>query len=356
MLVALTGASGFIGSYTARALHRAGHTVRALVRPTSRREHIADVVAEWREGDAADPQAIGGLVAGVEVVIHNAVDWDALERSPVTHFERNVLGSLRLLEASRQAGAGQFVFVSSVAVHHEVLPDRAFDEAHPTWPSSIYGAYKASVEPFLKAYHHTYGLNASAWRPAAVYGVDPNLTKSQWYGLIDQARRGEGTINTPAGGKITHVQDVADALTLAVGDASVAGQFYTLVDRHMYWQQAAEFAKEISGSGATIVDRRGAGPRNTFDTPQPVVVRRRARNATRAATAAWTAVRCLRGRAARPSSARACVVRRRRGPLGQKGAIERRPITTFRLVTAATQCRASGKRSSDAAGRPTTML
>ncbi|CAA9428499.1 MAG: hypothetical protein AVDCRST_MAG64-3377 [uncultured Phycisphaerae bacterium] len=269
MLVALTGASGFIGSYTARALHRAGHRVRALVRSTSRRDHVADVVAEFREGDAADPQAIAGLVAGAEAVIHNAVDWDALERSPAVHFERNVLGSLRLLEAARQAGAEQFVFVSSVAVYHEILPDRTLDERHPTWPNSVYGAYKAAVEPHLKAYHATHGLNTSAWRPAAVYGVDPNLRESQWYDLIDTARKG-GTVDTPAGGKITHVQDVADALTLAVGDASVAGQFYNLVDRHMYWQQAAEYAKEIAGSGATIVDRKGPGPKNTFDTRKAI--------------------------------------------------------------------------------------
>jgi nucleoside-diphosphate-sugar epimerase len=269
MLVALTGASGFIGSYTARALHAAGHTVRALVRPTSRRGHIEDVVAEWREGDAADPQALAGLVAGVDAVIHNAADWDALERSPVTHFERNVLASLRLLEAARQSGAGQFIFVSSVAAYHEILPDRALDETHPTWPSSLYGAYKASLEPFLKAYHQTYGLNTSAWRPAAVYGVDPNLKESQWYDLVRAASRGE-TIDTSAGGKITHVQDVADALTHAVGDGEVAGQFYNLVDRYMYWQQAAEFAKEISGSNATVVDRKGAGPKNNFDTRKAV--------------------------------------------------------------------------------------
>ena len=269
MLVALTGASGFIGSYTARALHRAGHAVRALVRPTSRREHIADAVAEFREGDVADPQAAAGLVAGVDVVVHNAVDWDALERSPAVSFERNVLASLRLLEAARVAGVEQFLFVSSVAVYHEILPDRPLDESHPTWPSSVYGAYKAAVEPHLKAYHTTYGLNTSAWRPAAVYGVDPNLKASQWYDLVETARTG-GTVDTPAGGKITHVQDVADALTLAVGDPSVAGEFYNLVDRYMYWQQAAEFAKEISGSDATIVDRKGAGPRNTFDTRKAV--------------------------------------------------------------------------------------
>ena len=269
MLVALTGASGFIGSYTAAALHKAGHTVRALVRETSRRDHVERHVAEWRTGDAADPQALAGLVAGVDAVIHNAVDWDALERSPATNFERNVLGSLRLLEAARQARVEQFLFVSSVAVYHGILPDRKLDENHPTWPSSVYGAYKASIEPHLKAYHVTHGMNTSAWRPAAVYGVDPVLKSSQWYDLIDKARTG-AAIDTPAGGKITHVQDVADALTLAVGDASVAGQFYNLVDRYMYWQQAAEFAKEISGSPATVVDRKGPGPKNTFDTRKAV--------------------------------------------------------------------------------------
>lgn len=264
MLIALTGATGFIGSFTARALAMAGHQVRALVRSTSRREHIAPHVAEWREGDAVDPQALAGLVAGVDAVIHNAVDWDALERSPITHFERNVMGSLRLLEATRQAGVGQFLFVSSGAVHHEILPGGHITENHPTWPHSIYGAYKASIEPFLKAYHYDYGMNTSAWRPVAVYGVDPNLRASQWFDLIKTAKGG-GAIDTPKGGKITNVRDIADALTLAVGNDQVAGQFYNLVDGYMYWQQAAEIAKELSGSSATIVDRKGGGPKNQYD-------------------------------------------------------------------------------------------
>jgi nucleoside-diphosphate-sugar epimerase len=149
-------------------------------------------------------------------------------------------------------------------VNHEILEGRPLDETHPTWPNSIYGAYKASVEPFLKAYHHTYSMNTSSWRPVAVYGVDPVLKNSQWFDLIDIARKG-GRIDTPKGGKITHVQDVADALTLALGDDGVSGQMYNLVDGYMYWQVAAEFAKEIVGSGAEIIDRKGMGPRNTYD-------------------------------------------------------------------------------------------
>lgn len=270
MLVALTGASGFIGSYTARSLKSRGHAVRALVRASSKRDHIADSVSQFVEGDQADPAIMRQLVAdGVEAVIHNAVDWDARSRSNEENFRHNLLASLQLLEFARIAGVKQFIFVSSVAAYHEILQDRPLDENHPTWPSGMYGAYKAAVEPHLKAYHYSYGMNTSAWRPAAVYGIDPKLTRSQWYNLIDSARRGE-RISNDRGGKITHVQDVADALALAVGDDSTAGQLYNLVDGYIYWQVAAELAKEISGSNAVIEDRKGKGPKNQFDTRKAV--------------------------------------------------------------------------------------
>jgi nucleoside-diphosphate-sugar epimerase len=279
MLVALTGATGFVGTHTAAALARAGHAVRALARPTSNREAAEPYVDEWRTGDQHDPQALAGLVAGVDAVIHAAVDWHAREMGPGPNFQRNVLASLQLLEATRQAAVPQFLFVSSVAVYHDILPDRRLDENHPTWPNSIYGAYKAAIEPHLKAYYFQYGMNTSSWRPAAIYGIDPNLPRSQWYDLVKTAKEG-GTIDEPKGGKITHVQDVADALALAIGDDAVAGEFYNLVDGYMYWQGAAELAKELTGSNATIVDRAGTGPKNTFDTTKAAQFFRRHGNTT----------------------------------------------------------------------------
>jgi dihydroflavonol-4-reductase len=269
MLVAITGASGFIGSYTVRALRSRGHRVRALVRQTSRRDHIESLVDEWRIGGLEDPQSLAGLVGGAEAVIHNGVDWDALERGPVPGFESNMLGSFRLLDMARQAGCEQFVFVSSVAAYHQILPGGRIDENHPTWPHGLYGACKAGFEPFLKAYHHSFGMNTSAWRPAAVYGVDPDLPRSQWYELIRTSRDG-GRIETAQGGKITHVQDVADALACAVGDKNVAGGLYNLAECYLYWQQVAEIARDLSGSQAQIEDRKGPGPRNQFDTARAV--------------------------------------------------------------------------------------
>jgi nucleoside-diphosphate-sugar epimerase len=269
MLVAITGATGFVGAYTIAALKRRGHEVRALVRRTSRRDHIAAMVDQWTIGELADPQALAGLVAGADVVIHAAVDWNAMATSPAVGFSRNVLPSLQLLEASRLASVPQFIFVSSVAVYDEILQDRKLDEKHPTWPRSPYGAYKAAIEPHLKAYHAQFGMNTSSWRPAAVYGIDPNLPRSQWYELVKAVKEGR-EVSISQGGKITHVQDVADALADACGDGGVAGRFYNLVDRHMYWQLAAEFAKALTGSSSVIQDKKGSGPKNQFDTADAI--------------------------------------------------------------------------------------
>src|SRR5688572_11705992 len=264
MLIALTGASGFLGHYTAAALRRKGHRVRALVRSAARRSQDEPTVDEWQVGDQYDPAAQSELVAGVDVVIQAAIDWAALNQGPIANFERNVLGSLRLLEAARRAGVRQFLFVSSLDVYHEILSDRSLDETHPTWPASIYGAYKAAVELHLKAYHATHAMNTSAWRPATMYGLNPQLQKSLWFDLVKTIRAG-GEVSTDEDGMLVHVEDVAEALALAVGDKSVAGQFYNLVDFGLEWQEVAEIIRELTGSAAIIQNRPSRAARRPFN-------------------------------------------------------------------------------------------
>ena len=269
MLIALTGVTGFLGRYTAAALRQKGHRVRALVRSAAPRTQDEPIADEWQVGDQYDPQTQSELVAGADAVIQAAIDWAALNQGPIANFERNVLGSLRLLEAARTAGVRQFLFVSSLDVYHEILSDRSLDESHPTWPASIYGAYKATVELHLKAYNATHTMNTSAWRPATMYGLNSQLQKSLWFDLVKTIRTG-GEVSTDDDGMLVHVEDVAEALALAVGDEAVAGQFYNLVDSGLEWQEVAEITRELTGSAAVIQDRPSHGARPSFNPAKAV--------------------------------------------------------------------------------------
>jgi nucleoside-diphosphate-sugar epimerase len=269
MLIALTGASGFLGSHTAASLRQKGHRVRALVRSAAGRSQEDLTVDEWQVGDQYDPSVQSELLAGADAVILAAIDWAALNQGAILNFERNVLGSLQLLEAARTAGVRQFLFVSSLDVYNEILPDRALDETHPTWPASIYGAYKASIELYLKAYHAAYAMNTSAWRPATMYGLNPKLQKSLWFDLVKTVREGR-EVSTDEDGLLVHVEDVAEALALAVGDDSVAGHFYNLVDYGMKWQEVAEMMRALTGSAAVIQDHRNRGAQQPFNAAKAI--------------------------------------------------------------------------------------
>lgn len=86
-LVALTGATGFVGRAALDALDKAGMQVRALARsvPGDR------PMAQWEQGDLSDPRALARLVEGAEAVIHvagltTAPDAAAFDAANVTGF------------------------------------------------------------------------------------------------------------------------------------------------------------------------------------------------------------------------------------------------------------------------------
>jgi len=151
-VVALTGASGFIGRRLAPLLARSGWQVRLLLRRDP-------VIAEWRgmdpqiiAGDLADPKALAQLVAGVDAIVHVAGLIKATQ-SP-HYFAVNHAGAAALAEAARQhAPRAHFLHVSTLAAREPQLSD-----------------YAASKRAGEKAVLDLLGANATVIRPPAVYG------------------------------------------------------------------------------------------------------------------------------------------------------------------------------------------
>ena len=101
MHVALTGASGFIGSTIARHLQEAGHTVAGLLRSSSRRDHVEPHLQRLVIGDQAEGSVWPDLLDGAKCLIHNSVDWEALRSGDLRrHLQSNLVGTLKLFEAA----------------------------------------------------------------------------------------------------------------------------------------------------------------------------------------------------------------------------------------------------------------
>ena len=125
--VLVTGAGGFIGSHLAEALARAGASVRAFVRYTSRGDYgwleaaDPDVVRELEifRGDLANPEAVAGAIAGRSVVFHLGalIPIPYSYRHPREFVTANVSGTLNVLEAARRAEVQRIVHTSTSEVY-----------------------------------------------------------------------------------------------------------------------------------------------------------------------------------------------------------------------------------------------
>lgn len=256
MKISLTGATGFLGRYLVDSLHSAGHSLRCSHRAGSDRTGLPQRDLEWVQAELGDRKAAEELVDGTDALVHAALwrpgeGFRGAEGDVVEFAERNVIGSLQLFEAARRAGVSRVVFVSTCAVHEEILDDRPLDETHPLWPRSHYGAHKAALEAFVSSYARGESLSICAIRPTGIYGLAHRAEESKWYELVHRVAAGEN-VRCQGGGKEVHAADVAGAIETLLAAADVGGQSFACYDRYVSEYEVASIAKELSGSDASV--------------------------------------------------------------------------------------------------------
>ncbi len=278
MKIAITGLSGFLGHYVAKKLFERDVHIKALVRRSSNTSHLKDYEEKitFVQGDLANKNSLRKFVQDTDIVIHTAYERDgagfheAANRNIKRFLDVNLSGSLELLDASKQNGVKQFIFISSCAVYGYIFPDIKLDEQHPLIPDSNYGAYKAAVEAFCHSYYMSKGINTTIFRPVGIYGIDPNLVHSDWYDLVKNIKDGVD-VEVVGGGKVVHVADVAQAIDLAIDNKEASGKVYNLVDFYVDNLTIAKMASEICNSKSNV---SGAPkqPINTIDNTQSKIL------------------------------------------------------------------------------------
>src|SRR5271168_477781 len=144
MLLALTGATGFIGQHLLRELPRRGYRVRVLLRrPTSAPLATASAVI----GDLARPRNMSAALAGVDAVIHSAGLAHAMSGVPEDDYRMlNTEATIGLARAARRAGAKRFVFLSSIRAQCGPTANAVLTEVVEPRPTDAYGKSKLAAE------------------------------------------------------------------------------------------------------------------------------------------------------------------------------------------------------------------
>lgn len=174
MEILITGGAGFIGSHILAQLQgRRDMDVVVFDNLSSGSKEHVPAGMELVEGDVCDEAAVDALFADhhFDAVIHLAAQTMVpfSVDHPAEDCRINLEGVLHVLEACRTHGTGHILFSSSAAVYGDNL-HIPLKETERLVPTSPYGITKMTTEHYLRVYHELYGMDATVFRFANVYG------------------------------------------------------------------------------------------------------------------------------------------------------------------------------------------
>lgn len=254
----VTGGAGFIGSHLCRGLVAQGHEVRVLDDLSSgKRANLDGVPVEWVEGDIRDLDLLARAFQGIEVVHHHAAIASVAVsvNQPLLEQEVNLVGTLRVLEAARQAGVRRVVFAASAAAYGNNPESPKREEMRPE-PASPYGLSKVAGEYYCRIYSEVYGLETVCLRYFNVFGPRQDPT-SPYSGVISLFVRrlllGQPPVIQGDGQQsrdFVYVEDVVQANLRASQVALAGGEIYNIgCGRSTTIRELAGLLDQILGAG-----------------------------------------------------------------------------------------------------------
>ncbi len=210
-MIAVTGASGYLGSHLTRRLVGSGYPVKALIRNRAKAEQesrLLGVEVEWVEGDVTSPETLADAFNGVTAVIHTVAV--AIEKKPGSYEEINYRGTLNVVDAARKAGIRRFIYISQLGASAD-LPYRFL-------------ASKGMAENYVTAAD----LDWTVFKPAVIWGPEDEFANSfarliPITPFIFPIVGDEKSLFQPV-----WVEDVVTAVQKSLGDSSTIRQIFEL--------------------------------------------------------------------------------------------------------------------------------
>jgi UDP-glucose 4-epimerase len=170
MRVMVTGGSGFIGSHVVDKLLDAGHEVRLFDLSPSPYRSPEEV--DFRAGCVTDADALLAAAEGCDAIVHLAAvaDVNDVISDPAKAQEVNSEGTLRVLEAARQAAVKRVIYGSTIWAYSDCSERSVDEDTRPEPPSHLYTATKLAGEHYCKSYSELYDVDYTILRFGIPYG------------------------------------------------------------------------------------------------------------------------------------------------------------------------------------------
>lgn len=276
--ILVTGANGFVGGRVARRLATEGADVVALVR---RPGATGDLPVTEVVGQLTDPAHVRRAAEGTSGIVHCAAtasdDWETARAA-------NRDGTRHVVDAALDVGVERLVHISTGSVYDKDDRD-VVDEDTPmvTDGDDPYSVTKAEAEREVCAGRDR-GLSATVLRPPAILGWAPTSTWGQRF--PDLVARGELPFTPHPDHRHAwlHVDDLADAVVVALTGDRADGRVYNVVGGNGTWREYLDTVLGIVGDApdpfagddprppwrgrydaSRITDELGFSPSRSFD-------------------------------------------------------------------------------------------
>ena len=251
----ITGAQGCIGSWIVKALIERGDEAIVFDRSDDSRRLSAIMEADdlisvrFVLGDITDRTAVLSALreSGAQRVIHLAgLQVPSCKADPVSGALVNVVGTINVFEAVREANARTVVYASSAAVYGLNDDDQALDESFHCEPSTHYGVFKLTNEGNARIYFLDHGVSSVGLRPLTVYGVnrDTGLTSDPTKAMKSAVVGRPFHIRFSGATDFQYVADTAAAFIACADHAPEGAHVFNLHGETLTVDQIASFINE----------------------------------------------------------------------------------------------------------------
>ena len=226
--ILVTGGTGYVGSEVVRQLVAGGYYVKAYVRETSHTVSLENLGVELTYGDIREPDKVKDAAMGMDVIVHVAA---AMKGSKSFMMDCSVKGTSNIAEAARKANVKRVIYISSFSVYDyfSAKNGTALNEDSKLESRGekrgVYSLAKRRAEDIALSNLSGYGPAWTIFRPSLIFGnrndlrslVGPRVGKF----IGSFGRRGKHL-------KLIHVQDVANAVRLALEKESTCNRIFNL--------------------------------------------------------------------------------------------------------------------------------